>query len=91
MEYNFEIGDTFIIVDNKYWNYNCVQQNEFIITDFTKSRLSVYYEDRRTNIKCKCNNCEKPIGEKCIGIHSIKLVRTKKQRERELKLKKLGI
>ncbi len=91
MEYNFEIGDTFIIIDNKYWIYNCVQQKEFTITDFSKSRLSVYYEDNRTNIKCKCDNCKRPMGTKCIGIPSIKLVRTRKQKERDLKLKQLGI
>ncbi len=88
---SFEIGDSFIIVDTEYWRYLCKDQKEFIIKSFSKSGLSIYYEDNRTNPKCGCENCVKPKGEKCIGISYVQLVSKRVQRERDLKLKRLGI
>ena len=87
----YEIGDSFVIVDTKFWKYGCKDQKEFVINSFSKSELSVYYEDNRTNPKCKCNNCSIIKGVKCIGIVNIELVSTRKQRERDIKLIKLGI
>ena len=88
---NFEIGDSFKIVDTEYFKYRCKDQREFLIKSFSKSGLSVYYEDNRTNPKCRCNNCSMIKGVKCIGITNIELVSKRLQRERNLKLKELGI
>lgn len=71
----------------------------FIIESFSKSELSVYYIDSRTNTKCNCNNCSTRDKEillngstlRCIGVSDIKLHLKKKQIEREAKLKELGI
>lgn len=95
----YEIGDSFVIVDTKFWKYGCKDQKEFVINSFSKSELSVYYEDNRTapgcdeptNPKCKCDNCTITKGLKCIGISNIKLVSKRIQRERENKLNYLGI
>ena len=87
----YEIGDSFVIVDTKFWKYGCKDQKEFVINSFSKSELSVYYEDNRTNPKCKCDNCSITKGLKCIGISNIKLVSKRIQRERENKLNYLGI
>lgn len=88
---SYEIGDAFIIIDIPSFKYNCKDRKEFVIKNFSKSGLSVYYEDNRTNPKCKCNNCSIIKGVKCIGIVNIELVSTRKQRERDIKLIKLGI
>jgi hypothetical protein len=88
----YEIGDSFVIIDTEHWKYKCKDQKEFIIKSFSKSLLSVYYEDNRTNPKCRCNNCSIiNKGVKCIGVNNIELVSKRIQRERENKLKKLGI
>jgi hypothetical protein len=71
----------------------------FIVESFSKSSLSVYYIDSRKNIKCNCNNCSKKGKEiyldgsviRCTGISDIKLHSKRIQRERDNKLKKLGI
>jgi hypothetical protein len=88
---NFEIGDSFVIIDTPYFKYNCKDKKSFIIKSFSKSGLSVYYNDTRTNKKCRCNNCVKLETIKCIGVCNIELVATRMQRERDQKLKKLGI
>ena len=87
----YEIGDGFIIVDSEHWIYECKDQKEFVIKSFSKSGMSVYYEDNRTNPKCRCNNCSMIKGVKCIGVFNIELVSKRIQRERENKLKRLGI
>ena len=91
----YEIGDSFVIINTDCslnWKYKCKDQKEFIIKSFSKSLLSVYYEDNRTNQKCRCNNCSIiNKGVKCIGVTNIKLVSKRIQRERENKLKRLGI
>ena len=99
----FEIGDSFSInykeIQKLYPNFMKCQDPDkvFIIESFSKSGMSVYYIDGRTNIKCNCNNCSKkgkdPDGFviRCTGISSIKLHSKKVQRERDNKLKQLGI
>ena len=87
---NFEIGDSFNIVDRETFKYNCKDQKVFIIKRFSKSGLSVYYDDNRTNKKCRCKACE-GVGEKCIGLYNIELLSKRLQRERNLKLERLGI
>lgn len=87
----YEIGDSFVIVDTIFWKYGCKDQREFVINSFSKTELSVYYEDNRVNPKCKCDNCSITKGLKCIGIGNIKLISKRIQRERENKLNCLGI
>jgi hypothetical protein len=90
----YEIGDSFVIINTDCslnWKYKCKDQKEFIIKSFSKSLLSVYYEDNRTNPKCRCNNCSMNKGVKCIGVSNIELVSKRIQIERENKLKRLGI
>lgn len=51
---NIEVGDRFTI------NWKNIKQlnKEFTVIDFSKSGLSVYFDDNRTNKKgCKCNFC----------------------------------
>lgn len=65
----------------------------FIIKSFSASKISVYYEDLRTNNACRCSNCrtysDKSKSLKCTGIQNIVIVETRLQRLRELKLKQL--
>jgi hypothetical protein len=64
---------------------------EFAIDRFSKSGISVYYSDNRTNKKCKCSICSNNNTEKCIGIHDIIISQKKVSIDRSRKLKKLGI
>ena len=101
-----EIGDKFII----NWKgitktYPSVKKCnfpdlEFTIDSFSKSKLSVYYHDKRTNKKCKCQQCDKenlycqdnpcsiPIS---IGVSDIIITQKKLAIKRSNKLKRLGI
>jgi len=88
---NFEIGDSFRIVDTEYFKYGYKDQREFLIKSFSKSGHSVYYLDDWTNPKCRCQNCFMIKGVKCIGVSNIELVSKRLQRERNLKLKELEI
>ena len=88
---SFEIGDSFKIADIETFKYNCKAQSDFIIKRFSESGLSVYYDDNRTNKKCRCYACKGSEVEKCIGISNIELVSKRLQRERNLKLELLGI
>ncbi len=98
------IGDRFMInYDRIYKVYpnilKCKYQNiTFIIENFSKSKISVYYKDNRTNLKCLCYLCKRKsmvvdgVDEiKSISTYSITIVETKLQRERNLKLKSLNI
>jgi hypothetical protein len=101
----FEIGDRFTINHKslqKIYPYSskCKEPDKiFVIDSFTKSGLSVYYIDRRTNIKCNCFSCSKRGREilldgsvrRCIGVSDILLHSKRKQIERNNKLKQLGI
>jgi len=93
------IGDRFVInYDGLYKVYpkliKCKYQDKiFTIDKFSKSKISVYYKDDRTNKKCICSLCNSVSnqGLKSISIYSIIIVETKLQRERNLKLKSLNI
>ena len=99
-DYKFEIGDEFVInhknIEKLYKGLvKCTEPNKvFSIEKFSKSGISVYYYDNRTNIKCKCQQCDQikdifRMGQKSIGISQILLVRTYKQKLREIKLNKI--
>lgn len=94
---NLKIGDYFKI-DN-----NCEYNGPYIVSGFSKSGLHIYYEDNRTNIKCKCYCCSMVpervnVGErgnyiykqvKHIMVGSCNLHMTEKQYNRNKKLKSL--
>ena len=96
---NIEVGDEFVInwksINKLYPDLKkCLYPDKrFIVIDKTKSGLSVYFEDNRTNNNCKCSYCSKPKdnNRKSIGIVSITLTRKKQAIERDRKLKKIGI
>jgi len=91
-----EIGDKFIID----WKRISKNQNikmcylpdlEFTIDRFTKSKMSIYFSDNRTNKKCKCLICSYNKTEKCIGLYNIIITQKKISIDRSNKLKRLGI
>ena len=85
---DIEIGDSFIIT----YDYGCEFPNkEFIVESFSKSLLSVYFYDKRTNNSCKCRICRPLFSTtlKCAAILNIKITKKRLQKEREVKLKKL--
>jgi len=88
-----EIGDVFIIVNGeRNGNKPCLFANKtFRIKSFGgKNDSIVYYDDNRTNGKCRCRNCyNSPKINKSIPVHQIKVVQKGKARDRELKLKLL--
>ena len=61
---SYEIGDRFFIIGNQWFNYVYKNNTEFVIKNFSKSGLSVYYEDNSIL--------------KCIGISNIELVSTRR-------------
>lgn len=93
----FEIGDTFRI-DHKllHSDYSSIKQCNakhliFRIKSFSKSELSVYFIDNRTNKKCKCSTCSDDRKIKSISIRYIRLHQSNKQRIRNIKLEQIGI
>ena len=95
-----EIGDKFIInwkkIRSTYPVKSCKFPDlEFTIEHFSKSKLSVYFKDNRTNIKCSCQVCEKDKSSNrtsnSIGINDIIITQKKLAIERSRKLKSLGI
>lgn len=95
-----ELGDRFIIDYKKIKKiypsssrfFDCKLPNMiFTICGFSKSNLSVYYNDNRTNKKCNCNRCSDDKKVKSIGISDIIIVQKKISFERDRKLKALGI
>ena len=99
-----EIGDKFIInwkkVSAVYPGIKICKfpDLEFKIESFSKSRLSVYFIDKRTNKKCSCAYCDKVLhdknikeGAKSIGVDDIIITQKRLSVERSLKLKSLGI
>jgi hypothetical protein len=97
-----EKGDVFIISkpykgrnrkskNGGYYYYECkFPKKEFIIDRLTKSGLSIYYFDNRTNNSCLCNHCKNNvIKEKCIPIIEVEIIMTNKQKARDLKLKSI--
>ena len=97
MNIDFEIGDTFIInwklIKKKYHSVFICKDSEkvFQIKRFSKSGLSVYFDDNRTNKKCKCSICGDKRIEKSIGKIDIILKQKYLSLQREIKLNKLGI
>jgi hypothetical protein len=93
---SLEIGDSFKIIDTDAFKRNCKSPDEIFVVDrFSDSKLSVYYIDTRTKMKCRCNNCFQDVlgkpNMKCIGVYSIELVEKRIVRIRDEKLKELGI
>ena len=97
-----EVGDRFIInwkkIRSTYPIKACkFPELEFTIDSFSKSKLSVYFTDNRTNIKCSCQVCEKDKSSNrtsnsiSIGINDIIITQKKLEIERSRKLKELGI
>ena len=88
-----EIGDYFIINWKKITNiYESVrpcnfQNREYVIHSFSKSMLSVYYLNEKTNRKCKCDRCRNPSTIQCMGISYIIITNTRKVIERDNKIK----
>ena len=96
MNIDFEIGDTFIIdwksIKKTYRVFICKDPEKvFQIKRFSKSGLSVYFDDNRTNKKCKCSICSNKQIEKSIGKKDIILKQKYLSLQREIKLNKLGI
>lgn len=58
---DIEVGDLFVITrKGRYRNRPCPYADKvFVVKSITNSGLSVYYEDGRTNIRCKCINCSR--------------------------------
>ena len=92
-----EIGDIFIINWKRLKSiYPSVRQcnfpdREFVIHDFSNSKMSVYYLDNRTNKKCKCKQCSTQNQLKCIGISDIIVTQKRISINRQNKLKSIGI
>ena len=97
-----EIGDKFIINWKKIIiTYPIVEvckfpELEFTIDSFSKSKLSVYFLDSRTNKKCSCDYCTKTgsffdYKVKSIGTTDIIITQKNLAIERSKKLKSLGI
>jgi hypothetical protein len=87
------IGDVFILkYDEKDKKNRCVYyRKKYTITDLTKSKLTIFYKDNRTNYKCKCSKCSDTRVNKNISIKDIIIVETKLQASRNLVLQNLGI
>lgn len=99
-----EIGDVFVIGNpfegrnrksksGGFYYYKCkTPDKRFIIKRFSGSKLTIYYDDKRTNNGCRCNHCNsKPLidFEKSVNSNSIVIVESKLERLRDLKLKLL--
>lgn len=88
-----EIGDYFIINWKKIISiYKYIrpcnfQNREYKIHGFSKSMLSVYYLNEKTNRKCKCDRCRNPSTIQGIGISDIIITNNKKTIERDRKIK----
>ena len=88
-----EIGDEFII--NKKYTGCKYPNKKFIAKRLSHSNLGVYFDDFRTNIKCKCSICrfDKSWGtdkenknEKYTQVDNVIVVKKAKQRNREIAL-----
>jgi hypothetical protein len=89
------IGDIFIInhkgIKKTYSGYGMCKCPllEFTVVDFSKSKLSVYYDDLRTNRKCGCYRCLDIKTRKSIGVSDIIIVDNKLSRNRDKKIKQI--
>jgi len=107
MNNTIEIGDVFVITRRAKWkNKPCLYADKrFIVRDFSSDMLSVYYDDNRTNIRCGCVNCYvnkkhwyntnsdmvDGVVNRCIGVADIRVVEKRLERERDIKIKLLGL
>jgi hypothetical protein len=72
-----EVGDKFIInwkgITKSYPNIRVCNfpHLEFTVEHFSKSGLSVYYFDKRTNKKCHCQYCLIKNIKHSIGVNDI--------------------
>ena len=92
-----EIGDKFIINWKKIKEtYKSVRpcklpDSEFIIDNFSKSGLSVYFKDNRENTNCPCQICSNHSPFNYIKYWDIIITHKKLSIERVRKLNELGI
>jgi hypothetical protein len=97
-----EIGDIFIFKKVKGQIKPCKYQGKrFKIKKISKYGGTIYYDDLRTNIKCKCSNCRPIITnykksenkhiEREVPFSQIEIVEKRDQYQRNLKLKLLNI
>ena len=100
-----EIGDKFIIdwegIKKTYPHIQVCEfpDLEFEVHDFSKSKLSVYYLDRRVSKKCQCQYCCTTIeittntipNRYSIGVNDIIITKKRLAIERIRKLNELGI
>lgn len=109
MDYQFKEGDEFkfqpIRTKNKRLKCNYPDKT-FLIESVSSNGSTIYYLDTRTNIKCKCFNCNRPLYKFYDGQTSqwvikdyikqtsdinIILHKSKNQRIRDIKFKLLNI
>ena len=108
---NIEVGDSFKVdwrvvkhVQSETYGHKFIKCKKpdkiFIIEKFSKSVLTIYYVDDRTNNSCKCWICKDNNEEhirardhdyKTISKSFITIFQKKLQRERNEKLKQLGV
>ena len=104
---DIEVGDLFVITrKGRQGLLRCPYADKvFVVKSFTNTGLGVYYDDNRTNIRCKCINCSKVYIRRydeeggsskvevprSIGVNDIKVVEKRLARERDIKIKLLGI
>lgn len=113
---DIEVGDLFVITrKGRYRNRPCPYVDKVFVVKsikvFSNSGLptawgiNVYYDDNRTNIRCKCINCSRVYMRRydeeggwskvevprSIGVNDIKVVEKRLARERDIKIKLLGL
>jgi hypothetical protein len=88
-----EIGDKFIINWKHITSMNnavvCKYKSRvFTVSGFTKTRLSVYFYDNKTNNDCECYICDTGVYKSILVSNTI-IVQTKIQFERDKKIKQI--
>lgn len=108
MNYQFKEGDEFKFkpIQTKNKRFKCTYPNKTFLIDSVSSLGTIYYLDTRTNIKCKCVNCNTPLYRfydsqtsqwitkdyiKQTSNINIILYKSKNQRIRDIKFKLLDI
>lgn len=103
-----EVGDIFVFKKVKGQIKPCLYQDKkFKIKSVSKYGRIIYYDDLRTNIKCKCSNCrpyrsirdelisyrntENKQTERMVDVSKIQIVEKRDQYLRNIKLKLLNI
>jgi uncharacterized UBP type Zn finger protein len=85
-----EIGDQFKMKKTPF-NKGCFYIDKiYTAQSFSKSKLSVYYEFKVSNKKCKCYQCsQRKIGINSIGLIDTELYQTKKEKDRLIKINRI--